>query len=64
MYDKVSEHRELFLLVTQVGYIVKKTDFFYLIYKRLSLSLSLGKPSLSAFCLRHKQDDNGHRFLR
>jgi hypothetical protein len=28
MYDKVSEHRELFLLVTQVGYIVKKTEFF------------------------------------
>jgi len=69
MYDKVSEHRGLFLLVTQVGYtrIVKKTEiFFYLIYKRLSLSLSplsLGKPSLSAFCLRHEKDDNGNRFL-
>jgi len=61
MYDKVSEQRELFLLVTQVGYIVKKTEKCYLIYKT---SLSLGKPSLSAFCLRYGQDVNGHRFLR
>jgi hypothetical protein len=33
MYDKVSEHRELFLLVTQVGYIVKKNEKFYLVYE-------------------------------
>jgi hypothetical protein len=60
MHDKVSEHGELFLLVTQVGYIVKKTEnFFTLSIKRLSL----GKPSLSAFCRRYAQDDNGHRFF-
>ena len=61
MYDKVSEHRELFLLVTQVGYIVKKNEKFYLVYET---SLSLGKPSLSAFYLRYGQDVKGHGFLR
>jgi hypothetical protein len=52
MYDKVSERRELlFFLVTQVGYIVKKTEFFFTLSINVSLSLflslalSLGKPS-------------------
>ena len=48
MHDKASEHRQLFLSVTQVGYTVKKTEMYFFtlsINVSLSLSLSLSRKA-------------------